>query len=385
MKRIPQLDGVRGVAILMVMVWHYFWGQIVAQPGSPLAYSRRAVILTWSGVDLFFVLSGFLIAGILIDHRNTSNYFKVFYVRRLCRIFPLYFLVVVSFAILWNFNFAHSTSFRWLFDDPFPLWSYASFTQNIFMGERGDFGPSWLNVTWSLAVEEQFYLLVPLLIYFLPKRPLVWVLLGAIVAAPVLRHLYPGLRSFVNTPWRSDSLLSGALLAVFVRWHPFVQVVRQRRTLVFSVFFCLLGLASVMVIRPKIFGPFDHSILAALYTVFILIAFTGFEPVCAVLRWPVLIWFGQLSYGIYLFHQPVSGLLHALLRRDEPRIQSFVDAGITMAAFVITMVLAMLSFRYFEGPILQIGHRFRYSPKMADSSPTGSGVYAEDTELKMQK
>jgi peptidoglycan/LPS O-acetylase OafA/YrhL len=101
MKRISQLDGVRGIAILLVLVWHFFAAQIVvAEPAGILSYCKQALSLTWSGVDLFFVLSGFLIAGILLDHHNTSNYFRVFYLRRVCRIFPLYFLLLALFLCL---------------------------------------------------------------------------------------------------------------------------------------------------------------------------------------------------------------------------------------------------------------------------------------------
>jgi len=98
MKRIAQLDGVRGVAILMVLIWHYCYCQIVTVPHSIGGKAAQLIILTWSGVDLFFVLSGFLIAGILVDHRNASNFFRVFYLRRVCRIFPLYYVLVGSFA-----------------------------------------------------------------------------------------------------------------------------------------------------------------------------------------------------------------------------------------------------------------------------------------------
>ena len=97
MKRISRLDGVRGMAILLVLVWHYFAAQVVAEPKGFLHYCPSALSLTWSGVDLFFVLSGFLISGILLDHRNTSNYFRVFYIRRVYRIFPLYFLLLGLF------------------------------------------------------------------------------------------------------------------------------------------------------------------------------------------------------------------------------------------------------------------------------------------------
>src|ERR687884_397533 len=117
--RIRELDGVRGIAILLVLVWHYLVCQVGAPP--PLF---RFLMATWSGVDLFFVLSGALLRGRL----------------------PI------------------GTANGWLFDDPLPLWSYATFTQNFLMSKWGTFGPNWLAPTWSLAIEEQFYLLLTIVI-----------------------------------------------------------------------------------------------------------------------------------------------------------------------------------------------------------------------------
>jgi peptidoglycan/LPS O-acetylase OafA/YrhL len=100
--RLPELDGVRGIAILMVLVWHYAVYEFQPEPGSIGAYALACLRLSWSGVDLFFVLSGFLIGGILIDNQQSNNYFKVFYVRRVCRIFPLYFFLasfILRFAL----------------------------------------------------------------------------------------------------------------------------------------------------------------------------------------------------------------------------------------------------------------------------------------------
>jgi hypothetical protein len=364
MKRIVQLDGVRGVAILLVIVWHYFASQIIAEPRSVISYLNIALRLTWSGVDLFFVLSGFLIAGILLDHRNTSNFFRVFYLRRACRIFPLYFLILGLFVCLTATPLFTSPSFKWLFHDPLPIWSYASFTQNLFMGVRGDFGPNWLSITWSLAVEEQFYLFVPLLIYFLPRRALVCVLFSAVLAAPLLRCVSPGFHAFVNMPWRSDSLLSGALLAVFVRWHPFVTTVRQHRTLVRYLFGTLLVGAAFMTLRPSPYGNFIHLWLAALFSTLILIAFIGREPFFErMLGSPVLVWLGRLSYGIYMFHQAVNGLVYGYVRHGLPQIRTIADSGITCASLCITLALAMLSYRFVESPLVRFGHRLQYLPK----------------------
>lgn len=374
MKRITQLDGVRGIAIILVLIWHYVAGQIVVEPKSVSAYCLRTLGLAWSGVDLFFVLSGFLIAGILLDHRHTSNFFRVFYLRRVCRIFPLYFLIFGLFLCFSTTYFFTSPRFQWLFQNPFPLLSYASFTQNLFMGARGNFGPNWLGMTWSLAVEEQFYLFVPLIVYFLPRRALVSVLVLLILAAPLLRFVSPGFHAFVNTPWRSDSLLAGSLLAVLVRWHPFVSTVRQHRSFLRALFVALLLGAAMLTIRPMSLGVFNHFWLAGLYTTLVLIAFIGNEPFWeSMLGSPVLVWFGQLSYGIYMFHQPVSGLLYGLLRNGEPQIRTFTDAGITFVALCITLVLAMLSYRFFESPVLRMGHRFQYLPKPQYNSISDEG------------
>lgn len=361
MKRIAQLDGVRGVAILMVLVWHYCYCQIETVPHSLGGKVAQLVILTWSGVDLFFVLSGFLIAGILLDHRDASNFFQVFYFRRVCRIFPLYYGLVASFTLLTAVSLSRDPSFQWLFRDPMPIWSYATFSQNIFMGIRGTEGANWLNMTWSLAVEEQFYLFIPFLIYFLPRRKLVGVLVIAILAAPFLRWISPGFHAFVDTPWRSDSLMSGALLALFVRTPSLIAAVDRHRTQVLTLFAVLLAGAALMTAYPGCFGPFDHLWLAVLYSTFVLLAFIRTWPILnRVLGARLLVWFGELSYGIYMFHQPISGLLHGILEHRAPVIRTPHDAAITLAALVITMVIAAFSFRFFQTPLLRIGRRAKY-------------------------
>ncbi len=365
MKRITQLDGVRGVAILLVLVWHYFGMQLNTDSRSIPGILQSALGLTWSGVDLFFVLSGFLIAGILLDHRDASNFFRIFYLRRICRIFPLYFLMCGLFFCLGQSSLFASPSFRWLLHDPLPLWSYLTFTQNLLMGARGDFGPHWLSITWSLAVEEQFYLFVPFLVYFSSRRTLVCVLVLAIVAAPLLRWASPGFHSYVLTPWRSDSLLSGALLAVLVRWHPFISTVRDHPDILMGVFIVLLVGAGIITLHsPSIFGVFKHFWLAGLYSTFVLIAFVGQGPFLGrILGSSVLVWFGRLSYGIYMFHQAVSGLLHGFLRDSAPQIRSVPEGGITLLALLMTLGLAEVSYRFFESPLLRFGHRFQYRPK----------------------
>jgi peptidoglycan/LPS O-acetylase OafA/YrhL len=156
-RRIPELDGVRGMAILLVLIWHYAVVTLSVRPDSVMSYVLGGLSFSWSGVDLFFVLSGFLIGGILLDNREAKNYFRVFYMRRTCRIFPLYFIWFMIFCdlLLAEGILFSEERFRWLLANPLPLLSYLTFTQNIPMALQNVFGPNWMAVTWSLAIEEQ--------------------------------------------------------------------------------------------------------------------------------------------------------------------------------------------------------------------------------------
>jgi peptidoglycan/LPS O-acetylase OafA/YrhL len=215
MKRIPELDGIRGMAIAMVIVWHYFSAPSIANgfpAGSALAYLQAACRLSWSGVDLFFVLSGFLIGGILLDSRESPNYFRTFYTRRFFRIVPIYAAMLVLTHPLMQPLDRHQVG-RW--------WICPLFLQNFWMAAKNDWG-LWA-VTWSLAVEEQFYLTLPLIIRKVNLQTHVWLISAAIATSPVLRSLififapHHLLAAFVLMPCRADALLLGVLGAVLVR------------------------------------------------------------------------------------------------------------------------------------------------------------------------
>src|SRR6266850_568728 len=125
-RRIPQLDGIRGSAILLVLIWHFVVSPTTRGPQeSVLAHVVAHVgLLTWSGVDLFFVLSGFLIGGILIDAKESSNYFRTFYARRAFRILPVYLLVVVVYLLVWSVAVGHETALRETLGSPMPWYLY---------------------------------------------------------------------------------------------------------------------------------------------------------------------------------------------------------------------------------------------------------------------
>src|SRR5580704_13450860 len=187
--RIPELDGLRGIAILSVVGFHYISGQGLT--GGPVtAFLQKAVGLGWSGVDLFFVLSGFLIGGILVDAHDSPNYFRAFYARRFFRIIPIYFAWVLLYVILTTLARRivqiHSNSGRPEMAG-IPVYIHFLFLQNVWPITYFGLGGAWLSQTWSLAVEEQFYLISPWLIRSLSKGSLYLTLFAVIISTPFLR------------------------------------------------------------------------------------------------------------------------------------------------------------------------------------------------------
>ncbi|WP_284666444.1 acyltransferase [Myxococcus sp. SDU36] len=197
---LPVLDGLRGVAVLMVISYHSLTGLRSASLGSLFQVG-------WAGVDLFFVLSGFLITRILVQTRARGGYFRTFYARRALRIWPLYFLVLVfTFGVMGRLLPALA------FDTHRYAWTtYALYLQNLWMT---DFGPAPINVTWSLAIEEQFYLVWPLLVFFLRNGQLRALLWACVLLSPAARlvALWEGaapIQVYTFTLFRLDGLALG--------------------------------------------------------------------------------------------------------------------------------------------------------------------------------
>jgi peptidoglycan/LPS O-acetylase OafA/YrhL len=371
--RIPELDGVRGVAMMLIIVWHYFAVTVRVQPGSLAAYGMKMFSLTWAGVDLFFVLSGFLIGGILLDKRTAPNYLRAFYARRFCRIFPLYYLMLGLFAVGVAARWAsRGGGFTWLFGEPLPIWSYATYLQNFSMVRSAGMGPNWMGMSWSLAVEEQFYLVLPFVIRLAPARALPWLFAILAASAPVIRvALYATLPSkgfpgYVLLPGRWDALFLGALGAWALRQPRVRKWLCNRLSWIWLVVLISGLMVVVLLARSQGVASFGmtaggHTVLAVLSLGLIFLALLSREGVVAtVFRQPGLMWLGTVSYGVYLFHQPVHGLMHALFRNQAPRIAGWADAGVTLLALGCTVGLAVVSWRWFERPIVQLGQRVNY-------------------------
>lgn len=371
MTRNPLLDGLRGIAIAQVLIWHYLGCQILPTFTPSLLWLRQSVSLMWSGVDLFFVLSGFLITGILRDQKGSPHYWRTFYLRRACRILPLYLLLFTGYAAALALDAGLLPKLSWLFANPMPLFSYATFTQNIFMGLAHGTGANWMGVSWSLAVEEQFYLILPLLVYSLSTRRLALVLAAAVILAPALRAAFPGYAALINAPFKADPLCLGGLIALLVREPALIAKVSRHITKLQALFVILLLAAAGMTFRVGPFsgldlqlGPFSAIsllLLSLLYSVMLLLVLLKPEAwYVRPLASRLLQWLGAVSYATYLFHQLISGALHALLRGSIPVLESGSAAAVTLLALVLTLLLAEISRRFFEGPILRWGHRFSY-------------------------
>ncbi len=382
--RIPELDGIRGIAIGMVLIAHCF--AIVSRPGSALAYALVPLRLDWTGVDLFFVLSGFLIGGILLDARGSSNYFRVFYTRRFFRIVPIYaaFLLCVALAMYLS-SVGMIGRYEEIFGGRLPWWYFATFLQNIGMSIHKVWGTFPLGVTWSLAVEEQFYLTLPLVIRFLDRRALLRFILFAIVAAPLLRlfffhrdpaHLFAW---YTLMPCRADALLLGVLGAMATRdprWRGWL--LENRKYLSLALVILLTGDALLVWLSPapemRLMATAGFTWLALTYLSVLLYAVL--YPSCWIsqcLRWSWLRGLGVIAYSAYLFHEFFLGMFFGRV----PWLYSWHDAGLSVIVLVVTISFCRLSWVYFEKPLVTIGHRTRYEFSAAGLVRTAPAVPAE--------
>lgn len=364
MSRIPALDGVRGVASLMVMVYHYTCH--ISVEGSPW---RAVPSLIWAGVDLFFVLSGYLICTILLQARESQDFFKTFYIRRACRIFPLYYTVVVGYVLaLWLAGDRASGLGR-LFKDSIPVWMFLAYGQNVAMGVLGTFGPIWLAGTWSLAVEEQFYLLLPAVVRKVSPATLYRVAWGSILFAVVLRawiqkfKFIGALHSYVSLPARCDSLAFGLLLALLMfdrrdlveRWRRYIPAVAFAVTAGWLIY---RHVPNPQAIRLAFIHHTGNAIVFSSWILLVLTAPTSLLG--RVLSTPVIREIGNMAYSTYLFHPIVLCLSFLQLRGHDPILQDAGDYTAMAAAVVVTLLMSFASWRFFEKPLIRIGHRHEY-------------------------
>ena len=355
---IPELDGVRAIAVLMVMLMHVFTPDDQSR-GALANVAPRALTLLiahgWLGVDLFFVLSGFLITGILLDSKESPRYFENFYGRRALRILPLYFLCIAAMACCYP---GHG---------PYFLLSLV-FLANL-AGLVGAGVPHGAGVFWSLAVEEHFYLIWPWLVRMLSRRALGWTCASIVIAEPILRAIFVAHGMDVYSPswFRFDGLASGALLAVWFR-SPSSS---RRRSLMAAAACIAAAVATTIAGLP--FGIMDKTVAGMslrynqatfVYCAGMLVAVAWRSTrLTAPLRWDFARLTGDLSYCLYLIHL-------ALLDGYMVVFRHYVATGFTFSQLVLRAAivvsasygLALLSRRFLERPILALKHHLGGDP-----------------------
>lgn len=353
-RRIPALDGLRGIAILLVMAVHLYIAEVVPPHGFLVHAATTLLSWAWSGVDLFFVLSGFLISGILLDTREVTNRTSFFYGRRALRILPLYYTFVLS-CIAASVVLPHSFLRRDFWPSAAGWLSYLFYFQNWWMPIAEPGRVNFLGPFWSLAVEEQFYLVWPACVWFLSPKSLVKICVAGILVAFLWRwfcltHFSPALDTFIymNTFTRMDGLLAGALCAAAVRDR--ILLARIRRLLTLTCPLALFGLGYLMFLGQHTWNSRDtllysYSLLAVVWASLVLFVYERHNRggvLDRVLRSRLLAFFGRYSYGIYVF-QGISQFL--LLRLWHINLLAAV-----LVWLINSVGLAMLSYHLLEAP-----------------------------------
>jgi peptidoglycan/LPS O-acetylase OafA/YrhL len=383
--RLPALDGVRGIAILLVLQFHVLvFGRLLLPQGAELSRLDRIVFQTlgsgWIGVDLFFVLSGFLITGILLRAKPTDGYFRPFYARRFLRIFPAYYLFLLFVMFLYPLmrDLDQSALFAGLEVDPGERWWFFLYLQNLPMAipQMHPEGMPLFHL-WSLAIEEQFYIVWPLVVLACPRRALPFVCIATMLAALGLRmYMVHGgadwaaasFSTYVFTPARMDSLAAGALIASLIDVG--VSAKRMRTgaavlAVVSAVVLAYIGFSN------GTFSAYDNSIrsfgftlLALTFTGCVVFVVTG-QGSPRVLSSGVLMAFGLYSYAMYIIHPVVFAEVAYGVERSGGLVSiggTYLCSMFVLDAAVVgtTFTVAWLSWHLYEKWFLNLKRHFPY-------------------------
>jgi peptidoglycan/LPS O-acetylase OafA/YrhL len=362
------LDGLRGLAILLVLLLH-FTTDMTPPNGSVASSVRSAFQVGWIGVDLFFVLSGFLITGILVDNKGSGRYFSAFYARRALRILPVYFLAVfAAFHLLPRFfqgfdaGGMRTEAAFWLFLQNFKELPY-QLSRTV-----GHF--------WSLAIEEQFYLMWPLVVFLTSPGKARRIALATVVLSPIVRFValqggVPGSSVYHYTPFRLDGLATGAFIALSMR-DPAARATLERWSRAVGV----VALAAALVLYGPLHMPealalkLDFSIgfsslcvgFGALLTR-VLLARTD-SRLARVLSSRGLVTLGTYSYAMYLVHVPLLRVVSKVAVPPQwPGAERFPllwVIGYTAVLGLLTLAAAMVSWHLCEKHFLALKRHFPY-------------------------
>jgi len=370
---VPSLQGIRGFGFLLVFCGHYFLPQQLAHPGT-----LRFRILTsldsfaLCAVPTFFVLSGYLIGGILFHTRNREGFFRVFYARRVLRVFPVYYLTLLAVVSFYLLRSLPINNYFWL---------HFFYIQNLFPSYTSQsFGQVSLVHLWSLAVEEQFYLLWPLVVWFFGenRQQLIKVVLTLIACCCAFRLLAPLVASMPReivflTPVRADSILLGVLLALIREDAVYAQLERFAKWAVAAGACVMILLANwkdrawstsfqgVEITTPLI------NVIAVAVLIAVMEQDSWLNRLCSQ-RW--ICWLGGLSYSAYVFHLTFAPYFFNYLTGHlcEYMRSSFAVLASGGIAFCLTIVLSLLSFYFIERPAMNSKEALKYGPSPAKTA-----------------
>jgi peptidoglycan/LPS O-acetylase OafA/YrhL len=353
--RIIELDGLRGIAILLIFFYHSrHFLEVLDFEGANILNSILQTM--WIGVDVFFVLSGFLITRILLLTKNKKSYFKNFYIRRTLRIFPPYFLLLsVSLVIGKLLDLGSWPDFKWHYEHQIWYWTYMANWKQIALGHSQSIR-LFIHL-WSLAIEEQFYLIWPLIIYFLSEKKMLKIFMGLITMSFFYRFYYHFQSSstyatYINTFARFDTFVFGALLAFsFTRGE---KIFLRGKYIIFIA--ALISLLFLLLQGSSYYPAFSNSLglllIALIPFLLIYYCLKGSKHISFTFRNQLLVSLGKYSYAFYLFHWPIMRLMqyYKLSFGD-----GFVDyLLLTLFSFILSFIFSLLSWGFVERPFLKM-------------------------------
>jgi peptidoglycan/LPS O-acetylase OafA/YrhL len=352
------LDTLRGGAVIAILVWHFLNNTSVLRTPT-LSFLHDLTSQFFFGVDLFFVLSGFLIGGALMERRARADYFSRYAARRIGRIFPLYFAWLAAFLLMSLLGAERlGGAFPLLLGlDGMPYWGFLTFTQNFHSAALGVWGPTWLAVTWTLAIEVHFYALAAILIYLVPVRWMGLASLAMIILANAFQHygwaFLNGQAVFVLTPMRLDGPFVGVLCAWLWRYQAIRGPIARHASPLKWAIVAIIAAHYV----GSVFGVLRYpSIFTANAILFGLATLCFAVPDTKTVSFPVrfMRWCGVRCYGLYIFHLGILCLVSHVLYGWPPNVfpPGFGWPAVSVG-LAITFGLAAVSWRYFEQPIMR--------------------------------
>ena len=331
----PALDGLRGLAILLVVLYHNF---------NFINYS----IFGWIGVDLFFVLSGFLITGLLLNSLESKHYIRNFFGKRILRIFPLYYLCLVIFIVILPSFSPYKSELQYYVENQAWFWFYL---QNWLLSFNFPRTNTVLNHFWSLGVEEQFYLVWPFIILWLrkPKKLLVFILVILLLLlvgrSVVWMCRFPHLNyTTLYTFTRIDGICIGCIIALL---HKINYNFLRNNIAIIVIALAVMNFGFYFLSRTGDF-PYlafaGYTTFAALFGLLVHEAVTGDTKIINVIfRNPILKFFGVISYGFYVFHWPVYSITQPEMHRFFLTIQLTETMSRLVASVIATLIALILS------------------------------------------